>query len=85
MAFLGMSEKLDAKDKNPSISISAWRKKNTIRSKKEQQTRKNILVTPIMDRGPHLQIKKKNTNNTIVKLGKYMKETDISQKMKYRS
>lgn len=38
-----------------------------------------------MDRGPHLQIKKKNTNNTTVKLGKYMKETDISQKMKYRS
>lgn len=43
MAFLGMSQKLEAKDKNPSISISAWGKNNnTIKSKKEQARKKYI-------------------------------------------
>lgn len=54
MAFLGMSQKLEAKDKNPSIGISAWGGRgNTthIKSKEEQQTRrKKILVINIMDR-----------------------------------
>lgn len=44
MAFLGISQKLEAKDKNSSIGISAWGEKTHIYSQKRSNKlgKKNI-------------------------------------------
>lgn len=77
MAFLGMIQKLGAKNKNPPIRRSAW-EKMTIKSKK----RNNNLAIPIVDGRPR-STDQGEIDNTVVTLAKYVNRQ--SQKMKYRS
>lgn len=85
-AFLGMSPKLEAKDKNLSIGISAWgEKKTTIKSKKKNNKLEQYISNKYHGKRPHLQIKKKKTNNTIVKLAKYMNRHFIENEIQVLS
>lgn len=55
MAFLRMIQKLEAKKrKQPSISISTWKKKSLPSQKsKDKQGKKNSLAIHVVDRGLH--------------------------------